>query len=147
MSRGTSRWSSSKSVRSAWKCVVERHLWVPYSSLMLPSPGLQEAGEGAASRTSLATVEGNVLCREEKTCSMSSCQKGSGVLCASAAALQCPLHVPQQECPGWGFWDCQAASSPAQHLLKCLLEHILSAYLFQEKKFFWEWGSRLGRAV
>lgn len=50
MSRGTSRWFSSKSVRSVWKCVVERHLWVPYSSLLL------EAGEGAASRTSLATA-------------------------------------------------------------------------------------------
>lgn len=107
MSRGTSRWFSSKSARSEWKCTVERHLWVPYSSLLL------EAGEGAASRTRLATAScrGNVLCREEKTCS--SCQKGSSVLCASAAALQCPLHVPLQECPGWGFWDCQAASSPA----------------------------------
>lgn len=142
MSRGTSRWSSSKSVRSAWKCVVERHLWVPYHPSCFPPQGCRRLG-----KVLLATAEGNVLCREEKTCSMSSCQKGSGVLCASAAALQCPLHVPQQECPGWGFWDCQAASSPAQHLLKCLLEHILSAYLFQEKKFFWEWGSQLGKAV
>lgn len=29
---------------------------------------------------------------------------------------------------------------PPLHLLKCLLEHVLSAYLFQEKKFFWEWS-------
>lgn len=35
-----------------------------------------------------------------------------------------------------GFWDCQAASSPAQHLLKCLPEHILSAYLSRKRSIF-----------
>lgn len=67
-------------------------------------PGLQEAGEGAASRTGLVTAScrGSVFCREEKTCF--SCQKGSGVLCvAAAASLQFSLHISQQECPGWRF--------------------------------------------
>lgn len=120
LSRGTPRWSSSKSVSSAWKCVVKRHLQVPYSSLLLRSPGLQEAGEGAASRTRLATAScrGNVLCREEKTCS--SCQKGSGVLCAFAAALQCPLHVPQQECPDCGFLGLPGCFFPCTALVEVL---------------------------
>lgn len=141
MSRGTSRWFYSKSVRSEWMCIVERHLWVPYSSLLL------EAGEGAASRTSLATASwrGNVLCREEKTCF--SCQKGSVAFPLLLLLCSAPCMYLSRSALAGGFWDCQASSSPAQHLLGCLLEHILSAYLLKEKKFFWEWSPHLGRAV
>lgn len=49
-----------------------------------------------------APCEGNVLCRERKTSSVSS----SGVLGVSAGALQCPLHTALQECPGWGSRSC-----------------------------------------
>lgn len=78
-SRGASIWSSSKCVRSACKCVVERHLWVPYSSPPA-SPGLQEAGEGACLQKSCCrTSQGKCTLQGKKN--MLRVQLAEGLWC------------------------------------------------------------------
>lgn len=80
--------------------LVEKRLWVPYSSPPA-SPGLQEAGEGALPPEEVLSLHlaGEMYSAGKEKHAVSSWQKGSGVLCVSAAALQCPLHIPLQECP------------------------------------------------
>lgn len=76
-----------------------------------------------------------MLCREEKTCL--SCQKVSGVLCASAAAtLHCPLHIPQQECPGWGFLGLPGCFLPCTALTEVLTRAYPQCLPLQDKTFF-----------
>lgn len=82
-----------------------------------------------------APCRGNVLCRERKTHSMSSWQEGSGVACALAVALQCPLHIVVQACPQMGVAG--AAASPPWLLLEGELLGVCPWYLpFPGQEFF-----------
>lgn len=92
-----------------------------------------------------APCEGNVLCRERKTSSVSS----SGVLGVSAGALQCHFAHSPAGVPWLGLQELLMLL-PHLHSSCCrggYREHILCAYLCQRKKSSWEQSPKLGRTV
>lgn len=147
MSRGTSRWFSSKPVRSAWSCVVKRHLWVPYSSSCFPPQGCRRLWKVLPPEQALPQHLAKEMCSAGKKKHAPAAKRDLVSFMLLLLLCSAPCTYLSRSALTGGFWDCQAASFPAQHLLRCLLKHILSAYLFQEKQFFWEWHPQLGRAV
>ena len=97
--------------------VRERSREARVGAMLIPS-GLPRLGKVLVSRRSLvaASCRGDVLCRERKMCSLSSWRKGSGALCASAAALGAPCTLLCRSAPGRGSWGAAAAAPSAPQL-------------------------------
>lgn len=145
--QGDTQWSSSKSVGSAWKCIVKRHLWYHTHPSCFPPQGCRRLGKVLPPEQGLPQHLVEEMCSAGKKKHAPAAKRDlvSFVLLLLLCSAPC-TYLSRSALTG-GFWDCQAVSFPAQHLLRCLLEHILNAYLFKEKKFFWEWSPQLGRAV